>query len=200
MKDLNKIIIIISVFVISLIVGYALFSEKININGTANASGKMEFEISNVSADEATYDYEDLNIVTNGNTLTVSVKLLEPGALLTLSGVLKNIGTVDARLTDITTNKESNFNFCSNYNICSSDSEELMGYKDEETGIAMISAIGDESGALINSNNIILKAGNSSNNSVPIVVFIYWDEAWNKPITEPKEITFSTTFNFVQAQ
>lgn len=102
----NKVIVITLAFLLTLIVGFAIFSESINVNGTAKASGDFNiiFEsvgtptgkgssgtAASIKSDDPTY-------------LNISVPKLEyPTAYAVIPVVIKNDGDIDAYVKDIRT-------------------------------------------------------------------------------------------------
>lgn len=193
MFNKNKVIIIIVILVLVCVVGYALFSENINISGTASASGGLELEITNEGT-QGDY-YEDLDITTDGNTLSLNAKLLKPGANAAVMGKIKNVGSVDAKLESITTTPESNVNLCEELEI---PCDNVMAYKDENTGILMYIVFIDSEG-MPNQDNIILTSGDDeSTNSIDYIAAVEWDKDWASPITESQSISYTATFNFIQ--
>ena len=115
----NKIIVGIVALVLALTVGYALFSQSLNIGGTASAKGEFKLIFADASESgnapscvgfSGTCEISSLSSITEeGKTLTITVdKLNYPGAYVQIPAVIKNEGTVDAKLTGITTEGLSN--------------------------------------------------------------------------------------------
>ena len=123
MKKQNIAIIAVVALVLAVAVGYALFSQTINITGTATAQGSFDvvWQLEAASGDSAfTYSatcntgYDDCSSSTytvanvaslsnNDHTLTITVdKLTYPGGTITIPFRVKNIGTIDAKLKTIT--------------------------------------------------------------------------------------------------
>ena len=109
----NYFIVMLIVLLLALAVGYAAFSDTLTISGTANASGSFDLEF--YSASVVTYEGVDTANTTatpsaDKNTLTVVCKDLKyPGAGAQFHAVIKNVGTVPAKVkavtpTDITGN------------------------------------------------------------------------------------------------
>ena len=114
MKKSNKkyIIVALIVLLLALAVGYAAFGDTLTITGSANAKGTFDLEF--VQA-ETTVDAVSVGVdLTEGtgtratvsadkNTLDVYVvNLAYPGAGAQFTTQIKNVGTVDAKLTDVT--------------------------------------------------------------------------------------------------
>lgn len=107
-KKRNYVIVVLVVLLLALAVGYAAFSDTLNITGTANAKGtfNMEFTSATINTDSA----KGINaagssaaISDDKNTVTVVVKdLAYPGAGTNVTVVAKNAGTVPAKLNGLT--------------------------------------------------------------------------------------------------
>lgn len=109
MKKQNIAIIGVIAFVLAVAVGYALFSETLNVNGTATAKGDFDVEFTEVGTiNKVGYtDVEGTNdiavISADKNTLTVKVNKLDyPGAYVEIPVTITNKGSVPAKLKDIT--------------------------------------------------------------------------------------------------
>lgn len=113
MKKSNKkkyLIVALIVLLLALAVGYAAFSDTLTISGTANAKGTFDLEF--VQADckldaekSVGIDKDNSTITVSGdkNTATVVVKdLAYPGAGAQFTAVIKNVGTVPAKLKAVT--------------------------------------------------------------------------------------------------
>ena len=107
--------ILLLVLAFSLAVGYAVFSDTLTITGTANAKGS--FDVNFISADIV--DSEGINvsesvvdITGTDDTLEVVIKdLAYPGAGAQIQAVIKNEGTVPAKVVSVTpTNIDGNGN------------------------------------------------------------------------------------------
>lgn len=204
MKKTNKIIIIGAIALVFILsVGYALFSDNLNISGTAKAEGALNLELTNPqladnSGDSSMIDETYVSYSIDGTKITFEATLLVPGKLYTFMANIENHGTVDARLNSITANPQFNRD-----NVCDLTSyfDEACSlfkdvYYDENNGAFFLAAVTD-SNMNINSTNTIIPAGDSSGNYV-INVLIGWDESWNTAITEPQTVNFTVDFGFVQ--
>lgn len=125
MKKKNVAIIAAIALVLAVAIGYALFSQEIQINGTATAKGNFDvvFQLAAEGDDsalaagtcnagftrctEGAYTQADVAVLSNNNhLLTVTVdKLAYEGAEVTIPFRVKNIGTIDAKLIEITQSK-----------------------------------------------------------------------------------------------
>ena len=109
MNKKNKILVGCLALLLVLSVGYALFSETIEINGTATAKGNFVFEttcspgdVRNVTGGIEEGGYGQESCVANDNMVTLSTELLYPSALRMYTIEMKNTGTIDGmvELTD----------------------------------------------------------------------------------------------------
>lgn len=93
-------------FLISISVGYALFSQSVNISGTSTAQGTFDVEfLSATISDHDGSTNETVEINNDHDQLELTVpELAYPGAYSTITVVVKNVGTIPAKLTGITTN------------------------------------------------------------------------------------------------
>lgn len=123
MKKQNVAIIAVVALVLAVAVGYALFSQTINISGSATAQGSYDvvFQLAADQNDNAfaysatcntgfddcssgTYTLSNVATLSNSNhTLNITVdKLTYPGAQIVIPFRVKNTGTIDAKLKAIT--------------------------------------------------------------------------------------------------
>ena len=114
-KKRNKIFVGCLALLLVMVAGYALFSQNLNITGTAKAEGDFELTTSVVDLNESwAKDYGFLNrnavssgIVKNplinvsGNVVTTSVELGMPGSFYNFAIKIKNTGTIPAKLSSI---------------------------------------------------------------------------------------------------
>ncbi|MBR6034139.1 MAG: hypothetical protein IKP28_05360 [Clostridia bacterium] len=100
---------------LALAIGYAAFTDALTISGTANARGSFDVEFTSasvVSAVGVDLTNTTASISNDKNTLTVSCKdLAYPGAGAQFQAVIKNVGTIPAKIKSITpTNISGNGN------------------------------------------------------------------------------------------
>ena len=97
-KTRNKIFVGCLALLLVMVVGYALFSQSLNITGTAKAEGKFNIEFTEASIKtEKGSTGATATISDNGKILTITVPKLEyPGAYVDVSYTVKNTGTIDA--------------------------------------------------------------------------------------------------------
>ena len=101
----NYFIVMLIVLLLGLAVGYAAFSDTLTISGTANASGSFDLEFYSASlVTSAGIDTTNsgVSISQDKNTLTVTCKdLAYPGAGAQFHAVIKNVGTVPAKIKSV---------------------------------------------------------------------------------------------------
>lgn len=171
MKKQNIAIIGVIAFVLAVAVGYALFSETLNINGTATAKGDFDVEFTEVGTITKT-GYTDVDgtndiavISTDKNTLTVKVNKLDyPGAYVEIPVTITNKGSVPAKLKEI---KETGL------------TQENRAIKVTYTGIAA-------SDTAINQNE-----------TQSMTIKVEWDKDVN---TSSENVEFKIQLNYEQAQ
>lgn len=206
MKKNSKLLIIgISIFVIALAIGYALFSENISISGTAKAEGQLDLQITNVdvygqiSGGKTPSNYIDYDV--EGTKITMTVNLTAPNDYFQITANIENHGSVDARLNNV--DATPNFNRADICGLIPGPSEECgifkdMTYYDEETGVYFVSALADMSNVELNSTDIVIPAGDTSGN-YQMIILTGWSNEWDTAITESHQITFTVDFGFIQS-
>lgn len=109
----NYLILILIILLLGISVGYASFADTLNIVGTANANGKfsVEFTSSKITDSKGINILESSATISESkDTLSINIKDMQyPGSGATISCVIKNTGTVPAKITGltITGNKDS---------------------------------------------------------------------------------------------
>lgn len=103
MKKQSLLIVSIVAFLLTLTIGYAVFSDTITINGTANAKGNFDVEFTTASIISEVGSTNTLaEISEDKNTLTITVPKLEyPGAYSEITVTITNKGSIPAKLTSI---------------------------------------------------------------------------------------------------
>ena len=107
MSKKSIVLVLFLVLILALAIGYAAFSDTLTITGTANANGKFDLEFTTDSkfVSGKGIDTEGTKAVVSDDkdTLTVTVKdLAYPGAGAQFKAVIKNVGTVPAKVTNVT--------------------------------------------------------------------------------------------------
>ena len=107
MSKKSTILVVLLVLLLALAVGYAAFSDRLTISGTANANGKFDLEFTSdskfVSGKGIDEEGTKAVVSTDKNTLNVTVKDLSyPGAGAQFKAVIKNVGTVPAKVKAVT--------------------------------------------------------------------------------------------------
>lgn len=89
-------------FLLVITVGYALFSETLNIGGSASTNGEFNVEILSTEITEVGSTNASANISDDKNTLTLSAPDLQyPGAKVEYKITIKNTGSLAAKLKTI---------------------------------------------------------------------------------------------------
>lgn len=107
-KKRNYVVIALVVLLLALAIGYAAFSDTLNVSGTANAKGTFDMEFTDAKIEGDTAKGIDVakstaTISADKNTVNVVVAdLAYPGAGTNVTVVAKNVGTVPAKLNDLT--------------------------------------------------------------------------------------------------
>ena len=104
-KNNQYIIFILVILIFGMTTGYAVFSDSLNIVGTANVNGRFDIEF----ISSKIIDAKGINVLSSSarisedkNTLTIDIKDMEyPGSGATVSCVVKNTGTVPAKLKNV---------------------------------------------------------------------------------------------------
>ena len=99
--------IVVSVFLM-LGIGYALLSQTLQINGTANITSKWKILFTSAEEKEMVNATTQLKEITDDTTLTLNVELTQPGATATYDVVVANQGDLDAVLSKIEGVEETN--------------------------------------------------------------------------------------------
>lgn len=96
-------------FLLIITVGYALFSETLNIGGTASTNGEFNVEILATEITEVGSTNASANISNDKNTLTLSAPNLQyPGAKVEYKITIKNTGSLAAKLKTINKSEDGN--------------------------------------------------------------------------------------------
>ena len=106
MKKQSVAIILISTFILTLLIGYALFSQSVTISGTATASATMDMEFTTATISSEVGSVSTSAVISqDGNTLTITVPQLQyPGSYANIQVIVTNVGTVPVKLTGVTEN------------------------------------------------------------------------------------------------
>ena len=99
--------IVVSVFLM-LGIGYALLSQTLQINGTANITSKWKILFTSAEEKEMNNATTQLKEITDDTTLTLNVELTQPGAKAIYDVVVANQGDLDAVLSKIEGVEETN--------------------------------------------------------------------------------------------
>lgn len=111
-KRKNYLAIVLVVLLLGISIGYAAFSDSVNISGTANTNGTFDLQFKSAKLDSCEGVVTDgvdptsathIAISEDKDTASVVVKDLQyPGAGAQFTVVIQNVGTIPAKLTGIT--------------------------------------------------------------------------------------------------
>lgn len=117
-KQNSRVYVIISLFAVlfTMTIGYAIFSESLNIGGTAVTTGIFDVQFSATSIASSTGCTPTSTISTDKNGVTISVPDLgKPGANAVVSVTVKNTGNIDANLLSVNVTGNTNPNITVTY-------------------------------------------------------------------------------------
>ena len=128
MKKFYGVIVVALTIVLGIGISYALFSQNLNIGGSAATSGNFNIEFDKTNSkllSQTGSTGASITVAEDGKTAAVSVPALEyPGSSAEFVVVVKNSGTIDALLEEVTKsgltddpNIEVTFSDVSNVNI-----------------------------------------------------------------------------------
>ena len=107
MSKKSLVLVLFLVLILALAIGYAAFSDTLTILGTANANGKFDLEFTSdsrfVTGKGIDTEETKATVSADKNELNVVVKdLAYPGAGAQFKAVIKNVGTVPAKVKSVT--------------------------------------------------------------------------------------------------
>ena len=86
-------------------VGYALLSQSLTINGTANITSNWDVKITNITEGTPTGSATNVSPASfKGTSATFNVNLVKPGDKMVYEITVSNLGTLNAELTGMTVN------------------------------------------------------------------------------------------------
>ncbi len=88
--------------ILLMVVGYSAFATQLNINGTAEITGKWDVKITNIETQEKSEGCDDGDPQFTNTTATFNAKLKKPGDVITYVITVQNAGTIDATLNNVT--------------------------------------------------------------------------------------------------
>ena len=103
-KDRKYYIVALLITILAISVGYSLFSEILNISGSANATGTFDLEFTTATVSSSSKaGTPTATISGDKNTLTlVADNLQEPGATVTYGVTITNVGSITSSLKGVT--------------------------------------------------------------------------------------------------
>ena len=110
MENKKKIImVVLSVLVCVMAVGYAILSQQLNINGTASIDSTWKIEITNITEKDIVGNATSKEVPSyTSTTANFSVGLIQPGDSITYDIEISNLGTLAARVGSINITKDNN--------------------------------------------------------------------------------------------
>ena len=199
MKKKNMIIIGVIALILVVAVGYAIFSDTLNINGSATAKGDFSLSYA-CDIDESSDNKESAKCEPVGNKVTMESTLLKPNEGTIFHVTVTNNGTIPAVLKGVTSpnNKEEDFK-----------AEGDASYVDTDYSLAAYYGVteeGEETGKTgdseVSNDNITLQPGEK----IKIGVVHSWAdsdmiglESQPELPTEGTKLTYGLTFDFQQA-
>ena len=110
MENKKKIImVVLSVLVCVMAVGYALLAQELNINGRASIDSTWKVEITNITEKDIVGDATSKEIPSyTSTTANFSVGLIQPGDSITYDIEISNLGTLKAKVDSINVSMEDN--------------------------------------------------------------------------------------------
>jgi len=105
MRRNRPLIIAVLAALLTLSIGYALFSQTINVTGTATGQGSFDMQITQASiVSQVGSSGATVSLSNSNHTLNISVPKLEyPGAYVDIQYTIQNKGTINALLTKSST-------------------------------------------------------------------------------------------------
>jgi hypothetical protein len=108
-KRTRILILILSIFSLSLAGVYALISANLNIAGTA--TGTADFKIQFTNANVSNVDKASYTINTDGTILNITTNLTYPGDTVTINFTIGNTGNLAAVVNNLVINENSTTDF-----------------------------------------------------------------------------------------
>lgn len=194
-------IVLLLIAVLLLAVGYAAFSDQLNITGSASANGKFDIQFTRANKIEAKGVKDESAVICNksddGKTLTVAVPEMQyPGAGARFEVTIENKGTVPAKVTGL---------------IAKVDGKDVTSdLKNENIGERPEAAIGTEhikiAGlGIFDDKTHTEKLGSNAylqpNTTCNFTFSVYWDENSEGELTDKEKegISFDLQIDYEQA-
>ncbi len=208
MKNGNKILLGILVFVVVCVVGYALFSETITVTGTATASGKVDLTVTSLTDSEIEKEglgdtfrgiVTSSNISIVDNAVTTNITFGMPGSTRNFVIKVENTGTVPVYLKSITDENGNPYEYgasglfagkiVKNQDKTSTIVVDIFPDLDYLDDYEIEVPLGPDSAASIEDVSLaILDPGEST--------YYYMEYSWLVSSTSQEEMSLSWTINF----
>ena len=182
----NKLLLGILAFIVTLTIGYALFSQTVTVSGTSTASGTFKMQITNATViEQAGSSGATVTVSGDKQSMSISVPKLEyPGAYVIIDYTIKNMGSINSLLTSV--------------EITGADLFQTVGSTNAVRIQPAVKNVSYSTASSVGFNNstgfsrYYFEPNDSGNNKMAI----YWKSTQNKTSAESANITVS--FNFEQ--
>lgn len=137
MNDKKKNILIVALFIaiVAMSVGYAALAQVLNINGTANIDATWKVEITDIKVKSQVGATDRINPTYTSKSATFDVNLAYPGASSIYEVTVKNNGTINAKLSEITGVEAANLADPTvvQYTVVKNDTDDLLNVGETAT-------------------------------------------------------------------
>ncbi|MBO5138870.1 MAG: hypothetical protein J6B89_04475 [Bacilli bacterium] len=157
MTDKKRNILIVALFVaiVAMSVGYAALAQVLNINGTANIAAKWNVEITDIQVKQQVGATDRVTPSYTSKTATFDVNLAYPGASSTYLVTVKNSGTINAKLSEITGVDAANLMdpTAVQYTVVKSDENDELNVGESKTFEVRVEWLSTDDGTNITASN-----------------------------------------------
>ena len=139
MKDKKNILICALLLTIMVMaVGYAAFSQTLNIGGTASIAGAWDVKITGIDSQLGGTAKNATDTPTfTATTATFNVELMKPGDTATYTITVENNGSIDAKLSSITLTPQADGSEAIVYEIVEQPAKDSILKADESTTVVI---------------------------------------------------------------
>lgn len=157
MNDKKKNILIVALFVaiVAMSVGYAALAQVLKINGTSNINAEWNVEITNIEVKNQVGASDRVVPTFTSKTATFDVNLSYPGASSTYLVTVKNNGTINAKLSEITGVEAANLTKPTSvqYTVVKSDTNDELNVGESKTFEVKVEWLSSDDGKTITESN-----------------------------------------------
>ena len=137
MRDKKNLIIAALLFaLVAMSIGYAAFSDNLNINGSASVSGNWDVEITGITSSFTGTAIDKTPPSFTATTATFNALLNIPGETATYTITVQNKGTIDAKLSSITLTPQEGSDAII-YTVISKPNEEEVLHEGETANVVI---------------------------------------------------------------